>query len=793
MQRQVGLVPALRWQVVPPSESPFLIQAERSRIEGRARLIGSRGRAVYGFRVLSGMAVSVVVQASGAGRIRLRTEAGGLAVRSLVRGVQSYRFTVCIPLQPAVQTLQVVVESLRRTQIRIFSVEVAASDRDEDGDGIGDGVERLLGASAGALRPRSATTLRFLAEGESAPRSLQEVVGQVGAGCAPIPFRGESQSLPFACAYLQCASLAGLTRQSDRQLWLRMNPFSEVATAGRRADYMASAIASAMFGEVQGYELPPIPERVPDSMLLEDVSASLSLVQALESLAEQRTVTIDAGVEGMAALFGEMPPAGQGVASEDLMALLAPLVHAGVPVQMIPIQRAGEPNLLRGVRLLMWTPESVKPQRESEVDALAQWVRQGGWLVIVGGTNDLDALAETPWRQGGFASPLHWLLAKCDVAAEIHTEPAPPAPPEAWRELGRHGDQPQQGTLNRRWVEFDLSAYAGQTVYVRFRDSLPETGWGARVRRVRLEADGRTLAAFSPGTPAGPLFLYHEQGSQRNANGERAADGGASFTYRFPLPQAQRITLRVEIAQEWLVELSTTPPYPERVLNPTRPDLPAIPVRRDESLTRYTIEGSEPFYLWQGAPVGVIQRVGRGGLAFLGVSGRAFGNLPRGDEMWRAVLRYLCAQAEIRYRERARILAKRGDWVAVWGTYRITTLRGTYLDVLDPRLPIQSDIPIEPNRAGLFLQVDARLQRAGLLHTNARVVLQHETPRALSYLVQGPEGAHGVARIAIRGLKGQATLTDTLGNPLPVNTQRERETLLVRWNLSPAGQVLTIR
>ena len=127
-----------------------------------------------------------------------------------------------------------------------------------------------------------------------------------------------------------------------------------------------------MFGEVHGYELPPIPERVPDSMLLEDVSASLSLVRALESLAEQRTVTIDAGVEGMAALFGEMPPAGQGVASEDLMALLAPLVHAGVPVQMIPIQRAGEPNLLRGVRLLMWTPESVKPQRESEVDALAQ-------------------------------------------------------------------------------------------------------------------------------------------------------------------------------------------------------------------------------------------------------------------------------------------------------------------------------------------------------------------------------------------------------------------------------------
>ncbi len=785
MQRQGGLVPTLRWQIVPPSESPFLIHAERSRIEGRARLIGSRGRAVYEFRVLSGMAVSVVVQASGAGRIRLRTEVGDLAVRSLVRGNQSYRFTVRIPLQPAIQSLQVVVESLRRTQVRIFSVEVAATDRDEDSDGIGDGVERLLSASAGVLKPRPAITLRFAAEGEGIPHSPQDVMGQVGAACAPILFRGEAQSLPFACAYLQYASLAGLTRQSNSSLWLRMNPFSEEATAGRQSVFLMSAVASAMFPEVQGYEMPPFPERVPNTMSPEDASVRLSLVQAIESLAAQRTVSIDAGVQGIAALFSE--------ASDDLMALMAPLIHAGVPVQMIPIQRAGEPNFLRDVRLIVWTPERVKPQREAEVDTLVRWVRQGGWLVVVGGTSDSDALAASPWQQAGFASPLHWLLAKCDVSAQIHTEPAQPAPPEAWRELGRHGDQPQPGTLNRRWAEFDLSAYAGQTVYVRFRDSLPETGWGALVRRVRLEADGRTLAAFSPGTPAEPLFLYHEQGSQRNASGERFADGNASFTYRFPLPQAQRITLRAEIAQEWLLEISAIPPYPERVLSPTRPDLPPIPVRRDESLTRYAVAEGEPFYLWQDAPVGVIRRVGRGGIAFLGVSGRALGNLTRGDEIWRAVLRYLCAWAGIRYRERARILARRGDWVAIWGTYRTTTLRGTYLDVLHPRLPIQNDIPIEPNHAGLFLQVDARLQRAGLLHTNARVVLQNETPRALSYLLQGPEGANGVARIAIRGLKGQVTLTDTLGNPLPVNTQRERDTLLVRWNLSSAGQVLTVR
>lgn len=322
----------------------------------------------------------------------------------------------------------------------------------------------------------------------------------------------------------------------------------------------------------------------------------------------------------------------------------------------------------------------------------------------------------------------------------------------------------------------------GRRYMCAFVTACPIRAGGALVRQVRLEADGRTLAAFYTHTAVEPLFLYHHTGSLLNSRGERFADRDAQFTYRFALPQARKIVLKVEIAQEWLVEISTTLPYPERVLRPTRADLPAIIIRNDESL-----------YTYEGAPVAVLRRVGHGGIVLLGVSGRAFGNLSQGDVLWRAIMRYLCAQAGIRYRKRARMLARRGDWVAVWGTYRTTTLRGTYLDVLDPRLPIQTDISIEPNQARLFLQVDGKLQKPGLLHTNARIVLRHETPKTLAYLVEGPRGVEGVARIAIRGLKGQITLTDTLGNPLPVNSQREGDTLLVRWNLSPEGQVLSLR
>ncbi|OYT68387.1 MAG: hypothetical protein CFK48_11765, partial [Armatimonadetes bacterium CP1_7O] len=156
----------------------------------------------------------------------------------------------------------------------------------------------------------------------------------------------------------------------------------------------------------------------------------------------------------------------------------------------------------------------------------------------------------------------------------------------------------------------------------------------------------------------------------------------------------------------------------------------------------------------------------------------------------RTIVRYVCGLAGVRYRERARIVARRGDWVAAYGTYRTTVLRGAYLDALDPRLPIQTDPTLNPGVPRLLLQVDSRLRRAGLLHTNARVLLRHETRGQLAYLVRGPEGVNGVARLSLRGLRGQATLSDTQGNPLPLNAEREGDTLLARWNLSPDGQVL---
>lgn len=999
VQQASGLVPRIEWRIRPDSESGVLSQSVRSRIEGNARLIGSGGTATYSFRVLGGMDLALWLTVSGEGRVRVRTGTSGLLMRAFRGGVQALYLTTRAPLNPPVQTVQVIVEAKRRRQVRLYELKLVARDRDEDRDGIGDGVERLLGAPANALRPTLPAAPRssyqtgadyssrldlatdaiilhsfdparlanwkargypvvlmggfrdYLPYAEANPEAVQRtrdgaplsvngsfyltptperierlirqylmmldagadalcpeepeywadagyevafrqmyearlgrpwqppheshatrwaadrlkaqlmteavhailnaararnpnatrmvavhsplnyalwriclahhalifgdapeaggtgspvqgVIGQVWSDTVrtPLPSDGEYRAEPFATAYLEYASLAGLLRDSGKRLWFLCDPLSDVPSRPQeehREFYFNTLVAALMFPEATGYEALPWSERIFGAVPAEYATVIMSATRACEAIAQQSGATIDAGVEGIGVLLSDSMTAVRGAPEvapvEDLLALGIPLVQAGVPVSMHALQRLPERALPRSLRLLLWTPETVKPLREAELRALAEWVQGGGWLCVVGGTNGYDAIPEMAWQRAGQPTPIHWLLQMLGKPLEQETLAPEPAPPDAWRTLGVHGSEPAQGAFNRRWVDLDLSAYAGQTVFIKFSDSIPDTGWGALLRQVRLEADGRTLAAFYTGSPAEPLFLHTNHRSRLNANGERFADGDAFFVYRFPLPEGRAITLRLELAQEWRLELSTQPPHRERQVVPTRPNLPAINLRDDEVITRYRVPDGEPFYTYEDAPVGLSVRVGRGGVVLLGVSGRAFGNTHGGARDWRTVMQYVCALAGIRYRERARIVARRGDWVAAYGTYRTTILRGTYLDALDPRLTVQTDPTLSPRTPRLLLRVDHRLQGAGLLHTNAQVLLRHEAGGQLAYLVRGPEGVSGVARFSLRGLQGRVSLTDTLGNPLPHNAEREGGTLLIRWNLSLDGQVLTVR
>jgi hypothetical protein len=769
---------AFQRSVRPGDESGVLTRSIRSRLVGDYRLVGRGGSVEYSFRVLSGMDVQIQWTAGGTGRVRVRSGERGLAVREIKGRVQTSTLTLRTPLQPALQTLTITVEAGRRGQVLFYGLRLQASQRDEDGDGIGDGTERLLGAPANALTP-------VVPPRADAPTLLPSTWF-----LTPAPIGGEYQIDPFSLAYWYGSTMTGGVDRSAAtsdgeprgQSVLALDP----QLARDDINLYLRALVGLLIASNARITVGLEPLGSPP-LSLSTMALLGSAARAVEEMMSHKSAQLDAGVEGVGLL---VPMSSEEVALRELWAVSLPLVRSGVPLQNVPMARLADG--LRSVRLLIWTPEAGAP-RDAELELLASWVRRGGWLLVVGSPFGGSSAEPTPLHALGARLGLTMEMASVDAGSDASLSGSP-----AWQELARSGTSPQESSSMRRWVSLDLSPYAGQTVYVRLRDSLPDGDASARLRQLRLEADGRVMTAFYVGTSIERLFLYAHDRSRLSAEGERIVDGTAWVVYRFTLPNASRITLHAELAQEWLIERSDQPPYAERVLARGRSDLPPLVLRHDEHLAHYNLTGGETLYTYgdsadRSLTVGVLRAVERGGVVLVGVSARAFSNSPNGESHWRQLVRFVAGRAGLRYRERARFTLQRGEWVAAYGTYRTTILRGTYLDALDPRLPLLTDVPLDPQTPRLLLRVDNRLQRAGLLHTNAQVVLQHTTPTMVGYLLRGADGVPGVARIALRGLKGTVQMLDGLGNPVPVNVERTGETLLIRWNMSQSGHVLLVR
>ncbi len=60
----------------------------------------------------------------------------------------------------------------------------------------------------------------------------------------------------------------------------------------------------------------------------------------------------------------------------SLYGLAMPLVKHGVALDMVQLERAGDPGYLDNVRVLLLTYEGQKPLSSAVHDALAAWVRR---------------------------------------------------------------------------------------------------------------------------------------------------------------------------------------------------------------------------------------------------------------------------------------------------------------------------------------------------------------------------------------------------------------------------------
>lgn len=96
----------------------------------------------------------------------------------------------------------------------------------------------------------------------------------------------------------------------------------------------------------------------------------------------------------------------QGSRMESVHGFTVPLLRHGIPIPVVPIERFYiNPQTLGELKTLVLSYDAQKPQRrEGGSTPLAEWVKAGGTLIYLGGTDAYNSVDEW-WREEGYDTP----------------------------------------------------------------------------------------------------------------------------------------------------------------------------------------------------------------------------------------------------------------------------------------------------------------------------------------------------------------------------------------------------
>lgn len=234
----------------------------------------------------------------------------------------------------------------------------------------------------------------------------------------------------FDSAYLLYDYFVALADGTDRKLWLLIDPVEDDPNhqwSEFEEWYIHCLSAMLLFPQVDSYEVMPWPDRIflPGHKTGGSTPAPerfriivLSATQVLQEIRKGGEWNPHLPKVGRA-----RPTGGIGVVLADTVmwereafptlqgvyGMLMPLVRQGIPVTACLLERAGEPGYLDRFDTLVLSYEVMKPADAHAHKPLADWVRRGGSLVVLGEAEDLDG-GRFWWHEAGHASPLHHLF-----------------------------------------------------------------------------------------------------------------------------------------------------------------------------------------------------------------------------------------------------------------------------------------------------------------------------------------------------------------------------------------------
>jgi hypothetical protein len=201
---------------------------------------------------------------------------------------------------------------------------------------------------------------------------------------------GEDVEAVFHKAFLEYNYFWNLVRGTGKELIYLQDPKSdspEFPWSTYRRWYEQTVVASALF-DVASYEVMPWPDRFFGKKAPPDQQTScLAVVRAMQDLRNYKSdhATPYAMLVADSMLWD--PPELEEVITGH-MGIGVTLLRHGVPIDVIPMERADEPGFLDPYRVIFtWAPPT-----KSQQSALVSWVRKGGSLACLAEAHPPDAL-----------------------------------------------------------------------------------------------------------------------------------------------------------------------------------------------------------------------------------------------------------------------------------------------------------------------------------------------------------------------------------------------------------------
>ncbi|MBN1815728.1 MAG: hypothetical protein JW828_00115 [Sedimentisphaerales bacterium] len=233
----------------------------------------------------------------------------------------------------------------------------------------------------------------------------------------------------FTSAYALYDYFTQLTVESDKKLWLLVDPVEDNPdhTWAEFTEWYKHCVAAMLLMEdVDSYEIMPWPDRIflpgyqtgGSTPAPEDYRTMiLSVTQALQEVpmggSSDSGLMSLRGIEGIGIAVSDtfMWQRHDGPWLQGMYGMLLPLIGQGIPVSSCILERSADRRYMSRFKVIVLSYKDFKPLDAAWNEAIAEWIKRGGKLVLLQSEPDeLDRCANMWWKKAGIASAQEHLL-----------------------------------------------------------------------------------------------------------------------------------------------------------------------------------------------------------------------------------------------------------------------------------------------------------------------------------------------------------------------------------------------